>query len=307
MSLRSDYDSVFRSLSRVELQRGAGDLELPDLFGTSTDPLWLGFYSEEGLRIALARYGFFESLADAGYAEVRLEIQCDDPEEHLLRIWSQRPELPEAPLIELVARRDVLIPQAELKSRLGRPWIGVLNIQWLQLQRPDAVFTPDRLPFPGQQFPGLGLGREVMELLRQAAKRLHLEALVTVPSYFHNAWLYSEEFRYLDPREQGVFRALCRDVVPLAFGSACAASWAVVEQMVVRDGKPFQWFHDVMVAPLSADLTHYLDAQTYNDEAAAAEAAKFDVFEAALSRHLATRGIIPFDLERITEWIGDRV
>ena len=306
MSLRGDYDQIFRSLSRVELQTGTPELELPDLFGPSRDGRWLGFYTAEGLRLALERYGFFADLAEVGYTETNVELRCDDPDEHLLRIWSDDPALDDAPLLELVARRDILVPNGELESRLGRSSIGVLNIEWLQLQRPDGDFDDTRPPLPGQRYPGLGLGREILELLRQAAKRLGLEALVTVPSYFHNAYFYSLEFQYLDPREQGLFLALCRDVLPSALGSVAAASWAIVERMVVEHDEPFEWFHDVMFAPISDGLVAYASAEAYHAESGAALRERaFEVFEAPMRRHLEARGIMPLDRQKIATWIDE--
>lgn len=310
MSLRDDYDTVFHSLSRVDLQRGgAEELDVPNLFGGLDEQRWLGYYTEDGLDFALGRYGLWDEFARAGYRNTRLEIRCDDPDEHMLRIWSEDPAI-EVPLLELVARRDILRPTDELRGRLGEEFIGVLNIEWLQLQRPDGEFTDERPPLPGQQFPGLGLGRQILELLRLAAKRLGLEALTTVPSYFHNAFFYNVEFRYVDPREQGVFLALCRDVLPMTLGSVAAASWAITFGMVVHepDHQPFQWFHDVMLAPLTDRLDAYLRADTYQEEVAEALASRgFHVFERALLRDLDTRGIMPLDRHKIEAWIGERV
>ncbi len=309
MSLRSDYDRVYRSLSRVELQKGAGDLDLPDLFGSARGAGMLGFYTEEAMRLVFERYGFLRNLADQGYGEVRIEIRCDDPEEHLMRVWSESPRIETAPLLELVARRDVLRPADEVEARIGRSYVAVLNIDWLQLQRPDSEFSDERPPLPGQHYPGLGLGREVLEMTRQAAKRLELDALVTVPSYFHNAFFYSSEFQYVDPHEQGLFLALCRDVLPRTFGSAGAASWAILESMVLDEDsqEPFKWFHDVMLAPISDDLVAYMNADVYHRESGAALRSKqFTVFEAALKRHLAARGIRPLDPALIRRWIADQ-
>jgi hypothetical protein len=311
MSLRDDYDSVFRSLSRVELQQGAPvELDVPDLFGGLDEQLWLGYYTEEGLYYALGRYGLWDDFARVGYRTTRLETRCEDPDEHMLRIWSQDPPIDE-PLLELVARRDVLRPSDELRGRLGGDFIGVLNIEWLQLQRPDAEFSGDRPPLPGQQHPGLGLGRQIVELLRLAARRLGLEGLTSVPSYFHNAFFYNVEFRYVDPREQGIFLALCRDVLPETFGSVAAASWAITQGMVVdsdHEDESFEWFHDVMVAPLSDRLATYLRSDLYQEDVAQALAAHgFKVFGDALRRDLETRGIVPLDAERIRTWIGKRV
>lgn len=311
MPTRDEYDEVFHSLSRLELQKGAADLDLPSLFGDAGDGLWLGFYTEEGLWDGLDRYGLWDLFAEIGYPTTRLEIQADDPDEHLLRIWSTASGSEHEPLLELVARRDVIVPADELSDRLGRDPIGVLNIEWLQLQRPDGEFSEARPPLPGQRHPGLGIGREILELLRQATKRLGLEGLVTVPSYFHNAYFYSAEFQYMDPREHGLFLSLCRDVLPRTYASVAAGSWAITQKMVVEashDDKPFEWFHDVMLAPISPRLRAYAGTAEYQREVCEALTQySFRVFEEALRQDLESRGIRPFDSAKIGGWIGERV
>ncbi len=311
MSIREDFDAIYRSLSRFELQSGTDvlDFELPDLFARGSSDLWLGFYSEEGLRLALGRYGLWSQMEQIGYEEVEMELRCNDPEEHMLRIWSVKPEIEDAPLLELVVRRSHLTAKDDISERFGAIGAPVLAVEWLQLQRPDQQFSEDRPPLPGQQHPGLGIGREIHELLRQAAKRIGLEALVTVPSYFHNAAFYSREFFYADPHEQGLFEALERDVLPGAFGSVAAASWAVTWSMVTdAEGEPFRWFHDAMVAPISERLTSWLRSPDYRNEVErVTQEERFDVLEDALAEELETRGIHPLDNEKIERWIGDRV
>ena len=120
MRSREEYDDVFRTLSRVELQSGADleALDLPNLFaGGGTENRWLGFYTEEGLRLALERYGLWDDLAELGYGRCRLETRCDDPEEHLLRVWCEVPSLKVAPLIELVVRRLSRRPRGHSGTR----------------------------------------------------------------------------------------------------------------------------------------------------------------------------------------------
>lgn len=304
MSIRSRYNRVYRSLSRVELQTGLAEFEAPDLFGTVRDERWLGYYTEEGLDIALNRYGLYARLAEVGYETCRLVIETDQPDEHLLRIYSEAPRIPNAPLIELVSRPDV-VATGELCNRLGISHLPVLNIEWLQLQRPDALFTRKRPPLPGQRYPGLGIGREIMELLRMATKRLDLEALATVPSYFHNAFFYSVEFSYMDPNEHGTFLALCRDLLPAMHGSVAAVTWAIHEQLVTNaEGEPFEWFHDVMVGPVSDRVTSYLTDHAYRKECkASAGRTSYRVDNLRLKARLRQLGIDPLNRERIEAWI----
>ncbi len=307
MTIRDRFEATYGSLSRLELQKGAQGLEelgLDDLFGGSKE-LFLGFYTEDGLRTAFERYGFFADLDELGFPDTKLEIDIQSTDEHLLRVWDVH--TPKYPLLELVARRGSIRPNEELCERLNGLHLNVLEIEWLQLQNPTVDFQPDRPPLPGQRFPGLKVGHQVLEMLRLACKRLGLDALATVPSYFHNALFYSEEFWFFDPHVQGIFLALCRDVLPQAFASPAAASWALLWQMVVDDSDEiFPWFHEVQVAPVSDRVLAYYEADTYNKEVQTTLSThSFRVLAQALMQQLEARGIHPLDVEKVETWIDD--
>ena len=308
---RDRYDDIYNSLSRAELQRGSrgfDDLVAgPDLFEADTS-LWLGFYTEEGLDLALEKYGFYRDLARQGFDDVRIETNTSDPNKHLLRLWSADDEIGD-PLVELVVRRDYLHPHSELADRVTTSRIAVLTVDWLLLQNPTAQFDAARPPLPGQRFPGLGVGAQVLELLRNACRRLGLAGLANVPSFFHNAFFYSQEFRHFDPRWQGIFLALCRNLLPGSRMSIAAASWAVHWELVRRhaDDRPTPWFHELMLYALDDKLRAYFDDSPYRREVQKAlKNHRFEVDESELSQQLRERGIEPFDPTKIELWIGDQ-
>lgn len=310
-NLRKEFREVFRSLSRVELQKGADGLEdlgARDLFDYSTD-LWLGFYTEEGIEIALERYGITEDVIARGFDGLRIDVQVDDPEEHMLRIWSVGPTCDE-PLIELVVSRDILHLDPPLDEALGQQFAPVLTIEWLMMQNPVADFGSGRAPLPGQQHPGLGVGIKVMEILRNICLRLDLAGLVTVPAYFHNAAMYSSEFRYVDAQYEGVLQALLRDILPELDGSLPAASWAIKWNMVVDkladENEPFEWFHEAMLCPVSDEFKAYFTSDDFLEEVHEVSTNhKFRVFTEALEETLESKGITPFDRQKITAWLDE--
>lgn len=309
---RPRYDAVFKSLSRLDLQkgsRGLDELGLDDLFGA--DPaLWLGFYTREGLQTAFEKYNFYEDFRTLGFGEVDFQVYTSDPDEHMLRFYSVDPPIPHTPLIELVVRRSSIQPHPALAQRVKKDFINVLDVEWLQMHNPLAQFEKHRPPLPGQQYPGLGLGKQVMEMLRLACKRLNLDGLVTVPSHFHNALFYSEEFYYFDPDVQGLFLALCRDILPQTQANVGIATWAVYWKLVleISQGKttPFEWFHDPQMYPISKELHSYFDGPLFQaDSLHALSAHTFRVLRQPLQEMLDSRGIHPFDLEKIESWIQD--
>lgn len=302
---RDRYQEIFELLSRSELQQGAGDLDEisagPELF--EQDDRWLGFYTREGLRAALHRYGFFRDLERLGFRACRIEIRTDDPDRHLFRLWSDEPNVDE-PLVELSASRSFLRPRDGRVDRLSDRPLPMLSVEWLLMQNPGAGFTARRPPLPGQNHPGLGVGAQVLEMLRNICHRLDLAGITTVPSYFHNARFYSLEFRHFTPRWQGLFEALDRDLTEALDDSVVAATWALQWDLVVEHGEdePIDWFQKLMVNPISEPLQSYFDASEYRDRCRETKRDhRFDVDIRTLEDRLENRGIIPFDAERFEQ------
>lgn len=308
---RDRYQDIYSLLSRAELQRGSEGLEElclgPELFGEEGGK-FLGFYTDEGLEIAMRKYGFYRDLERMGFHEFRLVTRTEDPDEHLLRLFSERPRV-EDPLVELVVHRSFLRPTGTLADRMEMTHVPVLTVDWLILQNPLGKFSAARPPLPGQRYPGLGVGAQVLEMLRNICMRLNLGGIVTVPSFFHNALFYSEEFRHFDPRMQGEFLALCRDLMPRLKNSVAAASWALHWKMVRNRGDddgPYAWFQELMVDPITDDLKAYLSAPEYLAEVQEGlRANEFDVYREPLMQNMASRGVHPFNAELIQEWIED--
>ncbi|HVF61836.1 MAG TPA: hypothetical protein VNJ70_18670 [Thermoanaerobaculia bacterium] len=107
-------------------------------------------------------------------------------------------------------------------------------------------------------------------LLILAGERLQLDGLVFVPSHYHLASQGKRWLRFVDPAEEGRFRALQEALhgVPLAEATHAVESGRVVE----ADGAPFVWRPAPMVLPLSAALRERVGGEEYEDRAAAAAA-----------------------------------
>ena len=320
-ALRRDYARVYRSLGRAELQHGAaslGELDLKQLFEPSSE-LILGYYTEQGLDLALRRYGLHDDLQRLGYESLRLQTLRDEHEGDLIRLYSTRPRL-EEPLLELVVRRSPIACRDELRERLGDSPLDVLHVEWLQLQHPMARFDEERPMLPGQQLPGLGISRQIFELLRNVARRLKLPALVTTPSYFHNAVFYGIGFRYLDPRCQGRFLAIKRDLeggferdfqeAPSELRLAIC-SWAlcwghVIERERGEEGtqQRADWWHEPMVSALSPSLREYLRSSWYAQEVELAFSSyTYTWLSHALRAELEEAGLLPHDSGRLESFI----
>ena len=268
------YRRIARTLSTAELMRCSMDeafdpRELVEGLGSSR---FLSFYGDDGLRLALERYGILAAIAERGYESLTIETSCTD-ERHTLFVHGDAAPGRRERLVELVARRDRLV-QRERPAGLehNRPW-EMLTIEWLMLRHPNGRFTEARPRLPGQDAPGLGLGEAVLELLFRVVERLKLDGLVGLAAHFHLAALYATEMRFLDPRAGGELLALQRTLL-LGEGLTLAqASWAVEWGCVRREGEstPFDFHGEPQVWPRDEALARFLHSDAYA-EACAQEA-----------------------------------
>ncbi|HEX2224879.1 MAG TPA: hypothetical protein VHN15_11795, partial [Thermoanaerobaculia bacterium] len=215
-----------------------------DLGAASGAPLptrLLGYYSRQGLELALERTGFLDRLRAKEFDRPFLEFDLENPAGDTVRVFSSP------------SRAELLI---EVRMRIDRrevPGFALLRLEWLLLQNPRAEFTPERPPLPGQRHPGLGMLDETVAMLILACDRLQLDGLVFVPAHFHVAIQSRRQLRFLHPQDEARFRALEQALQGLPLP---AASRAVDEGRVVdvRTGQPFRWERAPMVLPVSQSL-----------------------------------------------------
>jgi len=219
--------------------------------------LFLRHYSTDGLRRALGEYGILSALAERGFPDVQIGYRADDAFRYRLRI-SSRGDL----LMETIVREGILEAPPQRPPVLRSRFFHVLLLDWLTLQNPRAPFPAGRSPLPGQQHPGLGIAREVLELLLLMAARTGKDGLALHPKYLHNAFFYAARCRCYNPVQEGRLTALRRDLedVPLI-----DASWAEHHGCLVATGnrKPFRLALDWQVHALTGDLSSYLGSEDY--------------------------------------------
>lgn len=300
-----DLTATYNSLGRAELQLGFDDesLILADLF--KTDDLILGFYTEEGMRLALERYGVNDAFAGIGYDDIQIDagphpngyfIEITSTGERLIHVVMDRASLD---LTRIVDSDASMNPE-------------VLYIHWVLLQNPHRKFSKERPPLPAQKFPGLGFGRMVFELLTNVARRLGLEGLVAIPMQFHNAYFYDIGFEYADPKIQGTFEAMIRDGIAFyqsyygfpRVNAVCAATWAFQFELVQDErGDPVKWFTEPMVCPVSKSLHRYIGSEWFRLAVGqATESNRFTFPGEALFQKLDEAGIRPLDLDKFESW-----
>jgi len=246
--------------------------------------LFLGTYSEAGIRRVLEHYGLVELLAERGIERFEVEIDTSDPFLHVLRLREDDGD----PVFLDLRARTALGRDLGLGGRLAA--MECFVVEWLSVENPHADFGPDRPPLPGQRRPGLGLGPELEEVLVLAARRLGTAALVSWPQWFHNAMLYHPRWMFADPREEGRFAALVRDLASVGLPRL---AWAVHLGCVTdHRGQPFAWQPGPLVLPRTRDAFRHFETPYYRATRFATRTRSgFSLDEEALERALRERGL----------------
>jgi acetoin utilization deacetylase AcuC-like enzyme len=234
--LLARFSGISKGLSQADLG-DAGDLSLDDVeeslgLRPTRQRLLLGYYTAQGMEVALHRYGIFKHLVRLGYRNFQVGFDREGGGERV-RLQGTADDLPgEQLLMELIL---------EKRRCLGVP---VLYIHWFSLRHPRAHFNERRPRLPGQEVPGLGLAQEAGTMLARMAVRLGLGGVAFRPSNYHVAYTSRRGFAFVQPERQGRFEALVRDLAghPLAEATALVA-----DGKVLLGGTPYQWEADEMV------------------------------------------------------------
>jgi acetoin utilization deacetylase AcuC-like enzyme len=248
-----------RAAAEPDWELTAADVQA-SLPGPQRPQRLLGVCSRQQLELHLERAGLLERLRQLGFPLPTLVFDLDHPAGETVRVHAE----PEGG--ELVA---------ELRLRIDRrtaPELAMLRIEWLLLQNPREAFTPGRPRLPGQEHPGLGLLRDVVALLLVACERLQLDGVLWVPAHYSAAAQGRRASRFLEPADEGLFRALEQALAGLPLAAAASA----VDQGRVLDiatGAPFVWHPMAVVVPAGERLRQQLDGEEYRRLAAVAAAA----------------------------------
>jgi acetoin utilization deacetylase AcuC-like enzyme len=216
---------------------------------------FLGYYSPQGLELALERAGLLDRVRALGFAHPAMEMDLDNPTGDTVRLYGD------------TDRRELLI---EARARIDRgalPGLALLRIEWLLLQNPRAEFTADRPRLPGQSHPGLGMSQDIVALLILACDRLQLDGLVFVPAHYHSASQSRKWLRFLDPADEGVFQALQQALhgLPLSEATRAVAGKRVVD---VATGEPFVWRPMPMGLPVTDRFRALVEGDDYKRKVA---------------------------------------
>ena len=265
-TLVEQYEKIAKEIDPYDLQRSSHDLSITDadLFADLNQPYQShrisDYYSEEGFKFALERYGLLDKVRTRGFTDLRFAIELGDQERQHIGLFGTK-DGHEHLLMDLMMGRI----RRKAPEGLDAPDdLSLLSIEWMMLQNPAEEFSPEHPRWPGQDHPGLGLNADVMLLHVMSAKRLGLDGVVNHPSRYHVAFIGGGRVWFLDPSVQGWFDAL-REA--LSSADLTDATW-MMERGEVRwadEGTAIQWLPEDLVVPTSDRLAAYFRSSFYEE------------------------------------------
>lgn len=232
---------------------------LPGMAAAQRPRRFLGFYSLQGMELALERAGLLDRVRDLGYTRPTLEFDLDNPSGDTVRLFGDP------------ARTELLIETRLRVDRAAVPGLALLRIEWLLMQNPRTRFSPQRPRLPGQKHPGLGMLSDIMAMMVLACDRLRLDGLLFVPAHYHTASQGRKYLRFLNPADEAFVRGMERALagVPLH-----EATHAVEQKRIVdgRTGRFVDWRSMPMVMPVTDRLKERVAGAGYEKKVAEAAA-----------------------------------
>ena len=237
---------------------------LGDKRGTS---LFLGRFTLAEVAAVLEKKGLAKEARKRGLWPLAFDLDASDFPLQRLRIYVEA-KSPDRLIVDLKMKESVFAPQGKRLAPAPLPSFACLVFEWLTLQHPLAAISEARGMLPGQQHPGLGMSRKVMDAFIYLGKILHKGGLLAFPAFYHNAVLFSRYFRFADPEKEAEVRAIHRTFqhVPIK-----QMAWIVhLGCLRAAEGEIYEWSAAEQILPLRRDVKAYFDSRAYRDAVRAA-------------------------------------
>ncbi|MBU0712453.1 hypothetical protein KJ762_15365 [bacterium] len=265
---RKQYIKIARKLTLADLQAGAesNDLTMDNIVSAGrveqSSNFFMGVFTRQGLKNAIDAFGLTEALARLGLTDLQVDIDTSDPHTHRLYVFTGD-ACDNNKICEMVVKKGPVNLQQDNLPKFPDRSPNLLQIEWLLLQNPRISFDEIRPQLPGQQYPGLGIGDRMLQILIIMTRRLRLEGLINKPRYYHTAFMFTKDFVFTNPRNQAILFSINRDLVRKYKFHTVA--WAAHYDCIINHetGSTLVWDSDYLILPLEKYMLKYFYSKEY--------------------------------------------
>ena len=233
-----------------------------ELAGRKGSTLFLGQYSLTEAQAVLGKKSFFRESRKRNLWPLEYDLDSSQDPLQRLRIYFQE-KRPERVIVDLKIRKGRYWPKDKTVLGYSFSEYKCLILEWLTLQNPLLSFSPQRPRLPGQLYPGLGLGKKVVDIFAYLARLSRLDAILAFPAYFHNAVLFSRFFRFVNPAKEAEILAIRKAFSDIPFKQL---AWVVhLNCLKMENGEVYEWKSEEQVIALHRSLRDYFDSKPYRE------------------------------------------
>lgn len=234
---------------------------LSDLTGDKGSCLFLGKYSLAEVEAVLKRRNFFKDARKKKLWPLKFRLDYSEFPIQRFQVYFQE-EIPKNLVVDLKIREGTFQPKQKLSPLFPLPNFRFLILEWLTLQNPLHEYSGERTPLPGQQHPGLNLGKKVLDIFVYLARISRVDGLLAYPAYYHNALLFCRYFQFLNPQKQAEVLAIQKTFRKIPFKEL---AWIVhLDCLKDQEGNTYKWEAEEQVFPLNESLKIYLSSRDYD-------------------------------------------
>ena len=248
------------SSTRLSFLTDQGDL-FTNFKDMKESSLFLGKYTLREAGKVLKKKSFTKEAKKRGLQPIDVVVDSSEfPPLQRLQMFYKGIK-PENLVVDLKIKESFFSPQTKLIFDFSPPELSLLVLEWLTLQNPRLKFSQEKGPLPGQQYPGLNLGKKIMDLFEYLARLNKNDGILAFPAYFHNALLFSRNFHFINPEKEAEILAIRKTFKEVSFKQL---AW-IIHWNCLRDKKNrvYEWRAEEQVFPLRKDLQTYFKSRAY--------------------------------------------
>ena len=258
------------SFTRLDMGSGSGfDLGSLDLGGNTScilrpkNTLILGHFTADDMFSIMQKTGMVGHLEERGFKDLSVFIDMDESNVNYIKLYSGTAS-PGNMLMDLRVAETRFMPKPHFfPDDSFLPAYDMVVIEWLSLQNAQKEnFSSDRPQLPGQTKPGLGILNYCFDMMFDVARKVSKDGFLDMPEHLHGAIMYSKKFKFFDPANEAIVRAVLRD---LSKYSMSDLSWGVITKTIINEttGEPEIYKPSEQVFYASDRMKSYFESGMY--------------------------------------------